>query len=112
MSGVSQIDIFHEIWDERPHKSEISGQDLDWICEGTDLWRSCFAHLLPKGKYPQYRNNKANILLLEPIEHSLIDMGTQDQRDEYFKEKLAEGVFVDWSRFYSLQEQLKKKYPN
>jgi hypothetical protein len=112
MSGVSQVDIFHEIWGERPHKSEISGLDLDWICEDTDLWRSTFLHVLPKGRFPLYRNCKFNILIGSPEEHFLTDNGTKEQRDEYFKEKLAEGVFVDWSKFYSLQEQLKKKYPN
>lgn len=112
MSGTSQVSVFHEIWNERPHKSEISGQDLDWITEDTDLWRSCFAHVLNKNTHSLYRNYKKNILILHPDEHTRIDIGSDEQRQEYYKEKLAEGVLVCWHKFYDLQEKLKKQYPH
>lgn len=111
MKEKSQIEVFHEIWDERPHISELSGESLEWVQVDSDLWRCLFMHVLNKNNWPLYRTYKKNILLGLPREHALIDTGTKDQREQYRIEKFNEGIVVMWSVFYNLQYKLKKQYP-
>ena len=111
MKETSQIEIFKEIYEERPHISELSGERIEYQID-TPLWRSLFMHVLPKGRFPLLRTSKDNILLGTPTEHTLIDNGTEEQREEYRIEKLREGVVVRWSVFYNKQDKLKKQYPN
>lgn len=57
-------DIFIEIWNERPHYSEVSGEFL-----GHELLSWKLDHLLPKAEYPQLRLEKKNIALVTFEEH-------------------------------------------
>lgn len=72
----TQIELFKEIWDERPHVSEISGIDLiempdDWTDRDTvRAWVSQFSHLLNKGHYKKYKSVKRNIVLKALAEHA------------------------------------------
>jgi hypothetical protein len=100
---TGEAEIFEEIWNERPHKSEISGRDVG--CFEDFMFPNLFAHVLPKGKYPKFRLRKDNIMILNPREHLLIDMGTQAQRDAYEKENNC-----SFRVFYERQEQLKQEY--
>jgi len=59
---------FKEIWKERPHKSEVSGDNL-----GKEALSLYFHHILPKSKYPQFRNLKENIILLTADEHANVE---------------------------------------
>jgi len=59
---------FKEIWKERPHKSEVSGAYL-----GKEALSLYFHHILPKSKYPQFRNLKENIILLTADEHANVE---------------------------------------
>lgn len=63
--------MFHEIWEERPHYSEISGTFL-----GHDYNPSFFAHILSKGAYEGLRLYKPNICLMTPEEHDVFDKQT------------------------------------
>lgn len=57
-----------KIWQDRPHISEVSGAKLEiWV--GTPFFYNCFSHLLPKGKYPEYRLVTENLALISPQEH-------------------------------------------
>ena len=78
---------------------------------GTTYWMACFAHILPKGRYPKYRTFRNNLILIHPIEHQKIDQGTAEQRERYKKEWEAKGYTVDWDIFYDLQFYLKQFYP-
>ena len=75
------------------------------------MWRCCFLHILPKGKWPLYRTYRGNLLLGHYEEHTLIDQGTEAQRQRYKEEWEAKGYTVDWDIFYDLQEKLKSFYP-
>ena len=79
-------DLYTQIWKERPHFCEVTGENL-FFQEESDLWRSCFAHLFPKGKFPKWRSDKNNILLMHPSIHHLYDNST--------KEKLIEKIGAD-----------------
>jgi hypothetical protein len=60
---TGELELFQEIWNERPHKSEISGIPL------YSFNVSCFHHILLKSTYPEYRLNKDNIIMLTAQEH-------------------------------------------
>jgi hypothetical protein len=60
--------LFREIWNERPHKSEVSGEFLGY--EPRTIY---FHHILPKSKYPEYKYIKENVILLTWEEHSRVE---------------------------------------
>lgn len=60
--------VFKEIWNERKHISEISGDYL-----GKEALSVYFHHILPKNKYPQIRLDKENIILLTTDEHANVE---------------------------------------
>lgn len=74
----SQISLFKTIWDESNKKCQLTGKDLLWITPYTSHWFSCFAHILPKGKYPRFKYLQKNILLVHYDIHYQLDMGTVD----------------------------------
>lgn len=60
--------FFQEIWNEKLHKSEISGTFL-----GKEILSIFFHHILPKNKYPEAELDKENIILLTPEEHESVE---------------------------------------
>jgi hypothetical protein len=60
--------FFTDIWKERPHKSEVSGDYL-----GKEASSAFFHHILPKNKYPELRLDKENIILLTIDEHANVE---------------------------------------
>ena len=60
--------FFMEIWKERKHYSEISGDYL-----GSEALSTFFHHILPKSKYPQVAYDKSNIILLTLEEHTNVE---------------------------------------
>ena len=43
----------------------------------------CFAHILPKGKYPLYKLNNSNVRIVAPLFHKIVDQGRLSDRDTY-----------------------------
>lgn len=76
----SLISLFKTIWDKSNKKCQLTGEDLSWITPMSNYWFSCFAHILPKGKYPKYKYNIKNILLVHPDVHYHLDFGTKDSQ--------------------------------
>ena len=69
MNKAFQMQVFFQgIWDERPHKSEVSGESLGRIA--LTLY---FHHILPKSKYPDLALKKDNIILLTADEHANVE---------------------------------------
>ena len=50
------------IWETRTKVSYLSGRDLSRTPDYLIL--NCFAHVLPKGKYPKFRLYSKNIIFL------------------------------------------------
>lgn len=105
---TGEMKMFLDIWFDRvspdgKHRSEISGEVLDGYW-GTDLFPNLFAHVLPKGAYPEHRLNADNCLLVSPVEHTLIDAGTEKQRQKYEAEHNC-----SFDIFYNKKEQLKQQ---
>jgi len=61
--------LFLEIWNERPHKSEVSGKGL-----GKEPLTIFFHHIFPKKKYPERAFDKDNIILLTWEEHDNVEI--------------------------------------
>lgn len=71
---TGELEIYKEIWNERPHKSEIDGTYL-----GEELQPIFFSHILSKGAYPSYRLDKRNIILKTPEQHQLWEFGDKKE---------------------------------
>jgi hypothetical protein len=99
----SQKVLFHEIWEERPHVSFLSGKEL--FSPSSTFFYSQFAHVLSKKKYPKLTFLKENIVLLTPDEHFAFDMRAQQKREELHPE-------CDWDKLYKLKYELMLKYIN
>ena len=86
----------------RPIFCPISGRNItDYFKGEPGEWVSCCAHILNKGRWPLFKLNPANIMLISPEAHRLVDQGTEVQI-------IATGW--DFSPFYTRQEQLKLEY--
>jgi hypothetical protein len=96
--------MFDSIWSKRHHRSFLSGANLHWVA-GTDFYPNVFAHLLAKGKYPKFRLEEKNIVLLTPQEHELLDKGTEAQRQAYAKDNNC-----SWDEIYALRESYIVEY--
>jgi|SRR5690606_15747260 len=64
-----QNKLFLEIWKERPHKSEVSGEKIYGECKTIYMH-----HILPKSKYPKFKFYKKNIIILTGDEHASVEM--------------------------------------
>jgi hypothetical protein len=78
-----QLDLFKEIWAERPHVSFVSGKPVYFIA-----WT--FAHVLSKGAYPAFKLKKENIILLTPEEHYKLDHETHKAKADKSFDKVFE----------------------
>jgi hypothetical protein len=87
----------------RPIVCPVSNENITPLfSQDFDVWKCCCAHVLSRNLYPLWRLNPHNIVLLLPLVHSLLDQGTQKQRDKY--------PDWNWNYFYELQKQLKDEY--
>lgn len=69
-NGGSESSLFLQIYEKREGKS-----DLTWTYYNKEELQSFqFAHILPKGMYPEYRLNPENIVFVDSIEqHQRVD---------------------------------------
>ena len=101
---TGQLEMFMDVvyLAPRPIVCPISGHNITNYFKGEPgEWVSCCAHILNKGKWPLFKLNPANIMLVDPEVHRLLDQGTELQR-------ISTGW--DFSPFYKRQEQLKLEY--
>ena len=96
--------VFYEVWEEANGCSMLSGRPI------SEPDPRNFAHIIPKGKYPQATYDKRNIYVVTYYEHFLLDHGTHDMRDKYAEMIRQHGVTVDWSKLYHLADKLRKEY--
>ena len=82
----SEAELYHQIWQIRPHKCELTGEPLDSLFFH-EMWFSCFAHVFSKSKHPQWKFLPCNIMLVHPDVHFIYDNGTQEQLRDKIGEK-------------------------
>lgn len=87
-----QKELFIEIWNERPHVSEVSGKPL------REFDVRYFSHILTKGAYPSMKLNKRNIILMTPEEHH--------------EWEFTDRSHLKWEKFKQLELALKMEYYN
>ena len=99
----SELEVFEFILMRRPLKSFVSEECLKWT-QNTSFRFSIFAHVLPKGqgKFPNYRLNPDNIILLTPLQH-------QDWDQNKTKSQLLEQN-SNWQNVFDLYKELEIKY--
>lgn len=61
-------EFFVSIWKKRPHRSEVSGDNL-----GKEPLSVFFHHILPKEKYKEAAFDEENIILLTLDEHTNVE---------------------------------------
>ena len=99
--ATGEAEVFRKIWGARKRVSFLSNRSVAHIEEGSSFWYNLFAHLLPKRKYKSLRLEPKNIIILHPEEHSLLDQGTEEQREAY-----AEKWRCDWGKVYREREKM------
>jgi hypothetical protein len=80
----NQTDLFNWLWeDAQNEKGEVfckyTGEKLNRFYN-TEMWFSCFSHVLPKGKYTYWKLNPKNIDVVFPEFHRIEDQGTSIDR--------------------------------
>ena len=69
-TGGSESSLFFRIYEKRGWKSDLTNTYYN----KEELQSFQFAHILPKGMYPEYRLNPENIVFVDSIEqHQLVD---------------------------------------
>lgn len=85
-------ELFLQIWTNRPHKSEVSGEYL-----GSEPLTIFFHHILPKEKYPEAAFDEENIILLTLDEHTNVESNiykydTINERRKSLLEKYGKSI--------------------
>lgn len=101
-----QVSMFEALWEQAKDEKgnvicQFTGEKLNRFY-GTDMWYSCFAHVLPKGRYTYWKLNPINICIVFPLFHQLIDQGTARQREQHPDWK--------WGLWYQKVAEMKEKY--
>jgi len=96
----TEVDMYYNVWNAREHVSFISGYPLQGPT--SSMWRSQFAHVIPKSKYPQVKYDDDFVVLLTVDEHHAYDNMTEDQRQKYFGH-------CDWNKLYNFRDKMLRK---
>jgi hypothetical protein len=105
----SQVDMFEDMWSRalKEGKGKVicpfTNKDLTHYADGQmSFWLACFAHVLNKKNYPYYKLNPSNVVIVNPLFHSIVDCGRFSERLKY-----AEWKFFMWDK---LVEDKKREY--
>jgi len=80
----SEIDMFNHLWEEaKNEKGQVicpyTNEKLNRFYN-TLKYFSCFAHVLPKGRYTYWKMNPINVCVVHPDFHVIVDQGTFQDR--------------------------------
>lgn len=89
-----QVKVFKEIWDEREHKSFVSGTPLNYNFNPKMFF--VFSHVLSKGACPALKLDKRFIVLMTLEEHEEWDFRGYDCTED------------KWKPVWALYEEAKK----
>ena len=92
-----QLALFKEIWNEREHVSELSGDKISMF----DVF--CFHHILTKAAYPKFLLFKSNIIILTRSEHRMV-------HDHSFEDLIKKDI--RWAEIERRYNILKTMYNN
>jgi hypothetical protein len=89
-----------EIWNERDHVSEVSGEPLG----STIPHAYYFSHILSKGAHPALKFEKRNIMLMTFDEHYMWEFDIPERGDIWDK------VYERKQEMLELEKNIKNKY--
>lgn len=92
-----QLTLFKEVWNERAHVSELSGDKISMF----DVF--CFHHILTKAAYPKFLLFKPNIIILTRAEHRMV-------HDHSFEDLIKKDI--RWAEIERRYNILKTMYNN
>jgi len=92
---TGQPELFKQIWESRPHYSEVSGKFL-----GDEINVCFFSHILPKGSYPKFMLKPENIMLKTFAEHQAWGTKQYELKDK-----------PEWKHVFELKQKLLNEYP-
>ena len=101
----SQVELFDYLWDNRPWECPFTGENLKKYADDSLMRRICCAHVLPKGKFPLFKLNPDNVMLVDPRFHNIVDRGTSQDRDNHpswnfaMWDELVEGMKEEYKIF-------------
>jgi hypothetical protein len=99
LQWYSERDLFIDIWNTRPHVCELTWKKI----KKPKAW--CFAHLLAKGSWPEYRMKENNIALVYGIkEHYQVDRLTA--WNKFIVREMIDSWFTSKYILQCLKEQL------
>lgn len=101
-AATGELMLFRAIWDSLPANKRISCVSGIML----EFSPSIFMHVLPKGRYPEYRLLWENILLGTQEEHFLIDQGSTKQREAYILFCKESGIQASFDVFYDYKQEL------
>lgn len=85
--------LFLDIWNSRKHECCVCGSNIN------EMSTYCFAHILPKGMYPEYRLTKANIALVCSMKcHNEVD-GRSSGNKCILREQIDEWILPTFSSY-------------
>lgn len=100
----SLTQFYKQLWKERDHVCFVTKEPLDKYYYSS-YRRNIFMHVIPKGKFPEYKFNCENMVLGTPQVHSLFDNAVLDQILKFEKE-----TGHSFSPLFRLEVDLMRKY--
>lgn len=102
----SQFDIFVWLWEDSKNlKGQVicpyTNEQLNKYYK-TEVWWNCFSHILNKKNYPYFKLNPANIAVVFPEFHRIIDQGTTKDREAH--------TYWKWELWDAKVIQMKDEY--
>lgn len=94
---TGEKEIFRRIWESRRHACEICGVVIK------EARAANFAHVLPKGSYPELQLDERNIMLMCCSLGSHV--GCHD-RQHYYGDSLR--TSYKWNKFFKIKDQLRE----
>lgn len=82
-----QVTLFNWLWDNAKDEKGVvtcpyTQEKLNRFYN-TELWYSCFAHVLPKGRYTYWKLNPKNLRVVLPDFHFCVDQQIRESRKDH-----------------------------
>lgn len=97
---VKLLSFYKQIWEERKHYSEVSGE---WLGDVPKL--IFFEHLLEKSAYPQFKYERRNVILCTANEHHLKSGGYPLEKHKELINKAKKELINDNKRTSGKRQQ-------
>lgn len=113
-----ELDMFNQIWGTRQRESFLSNKILH-LSRGSQFFPNMFAHVLSKNKYPLFRFNPDNIVLVTPAEHFAMDFYDEEKQKKLHPEcnwtklsDLRNELIEEYNRLYNKKEEVSRHPPH